>query len=82
MTHHEVSIIIDKKQHKSPNPTTGAALYLLAQVSADHDLFEEVHGRGDDKLVPNTPASVELKNGEHFYTAQKTLNPGSHAHAA
>ncbi len=35
--HHEhqehVEIFIDKKEHKSPNPTTGAALYKLGGVN-------------------------------------------------
>lgn len=75
--HNIVSIIIDKKEYKSPNPTTGAALYALAHVPADHDLFLEVHGHGDDVRIENTNAPVELKNGSHLYTAQRTLNPGS-----
>ena len=80
--HEQVSIIIDKKEYKSPNPTTGNALYVLGGVNANHDLFQEVPGRGDDKLIANSPAPIELKNGEHFYTAQKTLNPGGRRHAA
>ncbi len=76
--HNEVSIIIDKKEYKSPNPTTGAALYILAHVPADHDLFLEVHGHGDDTLIQNSASPVELKNGSHLYTAQRTLNPGCH----
>lgn len=75
--HGQVTIIIDKKEFKSPNPTTGAALYALAHVPADHDLFLEVHGHGDDTQIEKTAAPLELKNGSHFYTAQRTLNPGS-----
>lgn len=76
--HTEVSIIIDKNEHKSPNPTTGAALYILGSVNTDkYDLFREVHGKGDDELIPNGSKEVELKNGDHFYSAQKNLNPGA-----
>lgn len=75
--HDQVTIIIDKKEYKSPNPTTGSALYALAHVPADHDLFLEVHGHGDDTLIQNTAAPVRLKDGSHLYTAQRTLNPGS-----
>jgi hypothetical protein len=75
----EVSIIIDKKEQKSSNPTTGTALYQLGKVAAGYDLWKEVHGKGDDELIPNDGNPVVLKNGDHFYTAQSSLNPG---HAA
>lgn len=74
--HDPVSISIDKKHVSSPNPTTGAALYALGDVAAGYDLFEEVHGKGDDQFVPNDSASITLHPGTHFYSAQSTLNPG------
>jgi hypothetical protein len=74
---HEVSIIIDKKEYKSPNPTTGAALYLLGKVASGYDLFLEVRGKGDDELIPNNSTEVQLHGGDHFYSAQSTLNPGA-----
>jgi len=82
MENHEhkqnVEIFIDKKRHESPTPTTGAALYVLGGVDASkYDLYEEVHGKGDDKLIPNDGTRNDLKNGEHFFTVQKKLNPGS-----
>ena len=74
----EVTIIIDKKEKKSPNPTTGAALYILGSIDASkYDLFLEVHGKGDDQLIPNDAKPIEIKDGDHFYSAQKNLNPGS-----
>jgi hypothetical protein len=74
----EVTIHIDNKQYKSPSPTTGAALYVLGHVASGYDLWLEVHGKGsDDDLIANDSASVVLKNGDHFYTAQSSLNPGS-----
>lgn len=75
-SHDEVHIIIDKKEKTSPNPTTGAALYLLGTVPAGYDLFKEVHGKGDDEFIPNDGSPITLKAGDHFYTAQTTLNPG------
>lgn len=76
--HEQVSIIIDKKEHKSPNPTTGAALYVLGSIDpSKYDLFLEVHGKGDDQPIANDGKSIELKNGDHLYSAQKNLNPGS-----
>jgi len=74
--HKEVTIHIDKKKYESPNPTTGAALYTLGNVPADYDLFEEIPGQGDDKLIPNDGKTIWLKDGLHFYTAKHSLNPG------
>jgi hypothetical protein len=79
MAQEEVTIIIDKKEKKSPNPTIGAALYKLGEVAAGYDLWEEVHGKGDDVLISNDGAPITLKNGEQFYTAQSNLNPGGNA---
>jgi hypothetical protein len=73
---HEVEIIIDKKHLRSPTATTGHALYLLGEVPAGYDLFEEIHGHGDDPLVPNDTTPINLENGTHFYTAKQNLNPG------
>lgn len=76
--HEEVVIHIDKKEYKSPTPTTGQALYILGQIdTSKYDLFKEVHGHGDDIKIPYDGTTIELKNGEHFYTALKDLNPGS-----
>ncbi|MEQ1939391.1 hypothetical protein ABMA46_14145 [Mesorhizobium sp. CN5-321] len=73
----EITIHMDKKQFKSPSPTTGAALYTLGQVATGYDLWREVHGKGDDELIANNATQVILKNGDHFYTAQSSLNPGA-----
>jgi hypothetical protein len=76
--HDEVPITIDRNPEKSPNPTTGAALYVLGKVKPDYDLFRETHGHGDDELIPNdSTTTVDLKPGDRFYTAQRTLNPGA-----
>lgn len=73
----EITIHIDKNQYKSPSPTTGAALYTLGHVAQGYDLWREVHGKGDDELIVNDATQVVLKNGDHFYTAQSSLNPGA-----
>lgn len=73
-----VEIFIDQKKHESPNPTTGAALYVLGGVDPNaYDLYREVHGKGDDELIRNDNSTITLKNGDHFFTVQKKLNPGS-----
>jgi hypothetical protein len=72
-----VSIIIDKKQHKLPNPTTGAVLYSLGGVNPEnYDLYRETHGQGDDEPILNNANPVQLKNGDHFFSIKKKLNPG------
>ncbi|HEY6248185.1 MAG TPA: hypothetical protein VIX17_29895 [Pyrinomonadaceae bacterium] len=74
----EVAIHIDKQEHKSPNPTTGMALYVLGTVNPDtHDLYRETHGNEDDEQIFNNSNSVNLKNGDHFFSIKKKLNPGS-----
>jgi hypothetical protein len=73
----EVHITIDRKQLTSPNPTTGHALYVLGAIPQGYVLFREAHGAGDDELIPNTPVAIELHNGDKFYSAQSSLNPGS-----
>jgi hypothetical protein len=78
MEHKHVEIFIDKKRYESPDPTTGSALYRLGGVDPNtYDLYREIHGKGDDELIRDDQSSVVLKNGEHFFTVQKKLNPGS-----
>jgi hypothetical protein len=78
MEHSHVEILIDKKKYDSPNPTTGSALYLLGSVDPKtYDLYREIPGKGDDELIPNDHTVITLKDGEHFFTVQKKLNPGS-----
>ena len=77
MAHSEVAIHIDKTLYKSPTPTSGASLYTLGKVPAGYDLFEEIPGQGDDKLIPNDGTKIDLKDGLHFYTAKQSLNPGN-----
>lgn len=76
--HTTISVTIDKKEYKSPNPTIGEALYKLGSINPEnYDLYEEVHGSGDDQHIPNNGQKIELKNGAHFYSVQKSINPGS-----
>ncbi|MGA2505971.1 MAG: multiubiquitin domain-containing protein [Chitinispirillaceae bacterium] len=66
----EVRVHIDRKPYMSPNPTTGAALYLLAQIPANRELFREENGNREDELVPNNDAKIHLIQDEHFYSEQ------------
>jgi hypothetical protein len=69
---HTVRIHIDRKLFESPNPTTGAALYALADVGHHRDLFKEVDGNHEDELIERNDEKVHLKEDDHFYT-QKEL---------
>jgi hypothetical protein len=79
MSKETVKIHIDNKPLDSPDPTTGAALYVLGNINAaEYDLWRKVPGKGDDILIPNDNTVVDLKKGgDHFYSAQKRLNPGN-----
>jgi hypothetical protein len=75
---HGISITIDRKPYKAPKtPMTGAEIRALAAppIGPDRDLYLEVHGRGQDRLIRDDE-SVQLENGTHFYSAPKTVNPG------
>lgn len=72
----EVNIVIDKKHKESPNPATGASLYLLGAVGPGYDLFLETRGAGDDELIRNDNTTYTLRDGDRLYSAQQTLNPG------
>jgi hypothetical protein len=65
---HEVRIHIDQHKYESPNPTTGAALYMLGNVAAGLELYREVSGDREDKPIENGPETVHLKEDEHFHS--------------
>jgi len=71
-----VSIHIDNKPFKAlNNPATGAQLKQLGSVAGNYDLWKKVPGSDDERI--NDDQSVSLKNGDHFYSAPASLNPGS-----
>lgn len=63
-----VHIHVDKQQFESPDPTTGAALYALAQIPAGVQLFKDAHSHDPDVPIANDATPVDLKNGDHFHT--------------
>ncbi|UPK06969.1 multiubiquitin domain-containing protein [Bradyrhizobium sp. 170] len=65
---HLVRIHINREAYKSPNPTTGEALYELGKVPKHEKLYREVSDDEEDKLVPRDDARVYLKEDEHFYS--------------
>jgi hypothetical protein len=71
----KIVIHIDKKEFKAPkNPMTGRELKNLGGVPGDYDLWHKIPGKDDQRV--GDEESVELKNGDQFYSAPSTLNPG------
>lgn len=69
-------IHIDRRQYKvDHSPVTGAELRLLASLGGDVDLYLEEHGDEDDRLIGDGD-SVELKNGQHFFSTPANITPG------
>ena len=66
---HHVRIHIDQQRYESPNPTMGEALYKLANVASGLDLYREVTGDREDRVIPNGPEVVHLEEDEHFHSA-------------
>ena len=66
-----VRIHIDKQVYESPTPTTGAALYLLAHVPPELQIFDGGHRHEGSAPIPNDATPVELKGGEHFRTGKR-----------
>jgi hypothetical protein len=66
--HELLRIHIDRQPYDSPNPTTGAALYALAVIPCEKQLFREFQGDQEDLPVPCDGEQITLKKGEHFYT--------------
>ncbi len=61
-------IHIDQHPYESPNPTTGAALYRLANVVDGLELYREVSGDREDAPIENGPATVQLTEDEHIHS--------------
>ena len=76
--HLPIKIHIDKKLFDAPKtPMTGTELKTLGGIGAGLDLFQKIPGKDDKLIKDNDP--VDLKNGDQFYSAPSSLNPGSHA---
>jgi hypothetical protein len=67
---HLVRIHINRNAYRSPNPTTGEALYILGDIPKHEKLYREAGGDKEDKLVRRDDAHVHLKEDEHFYSQE------------
>ena len=66
--HSIVRIFIDQERYESPNPTTGAALYLLGHVDPGRALYREVRDDRTDPPIDNRPHTIHLHENEHFHS--------------
>lgn len=67
---HGVRIHINQKKLESISPTTGEALYLLANVAAGHVLYREVEGDREDEPIRKDAKHVHLSVDEHFHSGE------------
>lgn len=72
---HEVRIHIDQHAYQSPTPTTGAALYQLADLEPGLVLFNQVEGDREDTVIPRDDSGVHLKEDGHFHSG-RPAKPG------
>jgi len=75
---HHIDIKIDHDSfHIHQLELTGEQIRQLPKppIGPERDLYEEIHGPDDDRLIGNDEL-VHLRNGMHFFTAPHTINPG------
>lgn len=77
---HTISFKIDKNEHKitsDRNPVTGQFLRDLPPPVTDaYDLWLRGRGQDDDRII-QPEDHIGVRDGDHFYTAKKDINPGS-----
>jgi hypothetical protein len=61
-------IHVDRKTYKSRSPTTGEALYELANVPEGRDLFRDLEDDQEDTRIPRDGTAIHPVHDEHFYT--------------
>ncbi len=66
-----VRIHIDREPRESPNPTSGEALYALANIREGYDLFREAGGDHEDEAVTRNGHVIHLTKDEHFYSQRE-----------
>lgn len=63
-----VRIHINREVFETPNPTTGEALYRLADIPKQQDLYRVDEGNDEDDRVPRDETEIHLKKDDHFYS--------------
>ena len=69
----EVRIHIDQEPYRSGNPTTGEALYKMANIPGSHELYREVGGDHEDEPIENSTRPVHLREDAHFHSAPREI---------
>lgn len=67
----KVRIHIDRHEYESKNPTMGKALYELADIPHNRELFREVEGDHEDVPIPRDDKELRLKQDDHFYSEKE-----------
>ena len=65
---HPVRVHIDREPYETETPTTGAALYALAEIGPKFELFREATGDDEDEFIARDDAPIRLTQDEHFYS--------------
>ncbi len=71
-SNNKVRIHIDRDEYESPNPTTGKALYALADIPKNRELFKSVTGDHEDIHIIEGDQEVKLHLDDHFYSQKET----------
>lgn len=66
----EVRIHINREVYESPNPTTGDALYALADIPTHEKLYREIEGDEEDERIPRDETTIHLTEDAHFYSQE------------
>lgn len=67
----KIRIHIDRDSYESPNPTKGRALYKLADIGQNRDLYRVVEGNAEDIEIPLDDTIINLAEDEHFYSQKE-----------
>jgi hypothetical protein len=67
---HLTRIHINRGIFQSPNPTTGEALYALADIAKHENLYREVEGDKEDEKIPRDETAIHLTQDAHFYSQE------------
>ena len=65
---HTVRVHIDRQPYRTETPTTGEALYALADVGAKFELFREAVGDAEDEFIARDQTLIQLTQDAHFYS--------------
>jgi hypothetical protein len=63
-----VRVHIDRQQYRAETPSTGAALYALAEIGPKFELFREAAGDAEDEFIARDQTLIQLNQDAHFYS--------------